>query len=106
MRPAPTPERQRRHQEVEFVAASAVDIAQITPPTTAGANGADGAPDGGDPGVFIPGDTPTTTGPGATRGSGPARPGPARHPERPDRQRVPPDRLGRPSHRDDRRRAR
>ena len=40
----------------EYVATSAVDIAQVTPPTTAGSNGADGSVDGGDPGVFLPTD--------------------------------------------------
>ena len=59
-------------QPSDFVEAQAVEIAQITPPTTAGPNTADGAPVGGDPGVFIPGDTSTTTGPGA---GGSARPG-------------------------------
>ena len=76
VRPAPTRDNGDATKKSEFVAAQAVDIAQITPPTTAGANGADGAPDG-DPGVFIPGDTPGTTGPGGARGSGPARPGPS-----------------------------
>jgi hypothetical protein len=76
-RPAPTKDSNSATKKSDFVAAQAVEIAQIAPPTTAGANGADSAPDGGDPGVFIPGDTPTTTGPGGTRGSGPARPGPS-----------------------------
>jgi hypothetical protein len=77
MRPAPTKSAGDATKKSDFVAAQAVEVAQIAPPTTAGANGADGAPDGGDPGVFIPGDTSTTTGPGGTRGSGPARPGPS-----------------------------
>jgi len=77
VRPAPTRDSGDATKKSDFVAAQAVDIAQVTPPTTAGPNGADGAPDGGDPGVFIPGDTPTTTGPGASRGSRPARPGPS-----------------------------
>ena len=67
MRPAPIRNGSDATKRSDFVAAQAVDIAQITPPTTAGANGADGAPDGGDPGVFIPGDAPTTTG---TQGPG------------------------------------
>jgi hypothetical protein len=78
VRPAPTRDNGNATLRSDFVAAQAVHIAQVTPPTTAGPNGADGAPDGGDPGVFIPGDTPTTTGaPGGTRGSGPARPAPS-----------------------------
>jgi len=78
VRPAPTRDGSDATKKSDFVAAQAVEIAQITPPTTAGANGADGAPDGGDPGVFIPGDTPAATGaPGGTRGSGPARSGPS-----------------------------
>jgi hypothetical protein len=75
VRPAPTPDSSDATERSDFVAAQAVEIAQITPPTTAGPNNADGAPDGGDPGVFIPGDTSTTTGPGGT--GGPARPGPS-----------------------------
>jgi hypothetical protein len=63
----------------DFAVTSPVEIAQIAPPTTAGANNADGAPDGGDPGVFLPGDTPTTTGapgsPGTTRPKGTAAAG-------------------------------
>jgi hypothetical protein len=76
VRPAPTPDSGNATKRSEFVAAQAVDIAQVAPPTTAGPNAADGAPDGGDPGVFIPGDTPSTTGPGGS-GSRPGRPGPA-----------------------------
>lgn len=75
VRPAPTGNGSDATKRSDFVAAQAVEVAQITPPTTAGPNTADGAPDGGDPGVFIPGDTSTTTGPGATRGT--ARPGPS-----------------------------
>jgi hypothetical protein len=75
VRPAPTGNGSDATERSDFIAAQAVDIAQITPPTTAGPNNADGAPDGGDPGVFIPGDTSTTTGPGVTRGT--ARPGPS-----------------------------
>lgn len=77
VRPAPTRDGSDATKRSDFVAAQAVEIAQITPPTTAGANAADGAPDGGDPGVFIPGDTSTTSRPGGTRGSSPARPGPS-----------------------------
>lgn len=68
VRPAPTPDKGDATKRSDYIAASAVDVAQITPPTTAGAapNGADGAPDGGDPGVFVPTDptspTPTTAG--------------------------------------------
>ncbi|MCA1846219.1 MAG: hypothetical protein LC792_24105 [Actinobacteria bacterium] len=52
----------------DYAVAAPVEIAQIAPPTTAGANNANGTPDGGDPGVFLPGDTPTTAGaPGSTR---------------------------------------
>jgi len=77
MRPAPTRDNANATKKSDYVAASAVEIAQVAPPTTAGTNGADAVPDGGDPGVFLPGDTPATTGPGGTRGSGPARPGPS-----------------------------
>jgi hypothetical protein len=78
VRPAPIRDGSDATKKSEFVATQAVDIAQVTPPTTAAANGADGAPDGGDPGVFIPGDTPAASGaPGGTRGSRPARPGPS-----------------------------
>jgi hypothetical protein len=75
VRPAPTGNGSDATQRSDFIAAQAVDIAQITPPTTAGPNNADGAPDGGDPGVFIPGDTSTTTRPGGTRAT--TRPGPS-----------------------------
>ena len=74
VRPAPTRDGSDATKRSDFIAAQPVEIAQITPPTTAGANAADGAPDG-DPGVFIPGDTPTTSGPRGNRG--PARPGPS-----------------------------
>lgn len=73
VRPAPTKDNGDAIKRSDYVATQAVEVAQITPPTTAGPNNADGAPDGGDPGVFIPGDTSTTTGPGGTRGT--ARPG-------------------------------
>jgi hypothetical protein len=76
MRPAPTRDNADATKKSDFVAAQAVDIAQVSPPTTAGSNGADSVTDGGDPGVFLPGDTPGTTGPGG-RGSRPARPGPS-----------------------------
>jgi hypothetical protein len=75
VRPAPTKSDGGATKGSNFVAAQAVEVAQITPPTTAGPNNADGAPDGGDPGVFIPGDTSTTTRPGGTRGT--ARPAPS-----------------------------
>jgi hypothetical protein len=74
VRPAPTSDGSNATKKSDFVAAQAIEIAQVAPPTTAGSNGADAAPDGGDPGVFLPGDTPATTGP---RGRGPARPGPS-----------------------------
>lgn len=54
----------------ENVTTPVVDIAQVTPPTTAGSSGPDGSVDGGDPGVFMPSDPTTTTRPG--RG-GPAK---------------------------------
>ena len=73
-----------------YAATSPVEIAQITPPSTAGAHNADGAPsDPGNPGVFVPEDpTSATTAPGSTgarptkgtptagRSSGPAASGP------------------------------
>jgi hypothetical protein len=77
VRPAPTKDGSDATRKSDFVAAPAVDIAQVSPPTTAGSNSADAVPDGGDPGVFLPGDTPGTTGPGGSRRSGPARPGPS-----------------------------
>jgi hypothetical protein len=85
VRPAPTRDGSDAAKKSDFVTAAPIEIAQVTPPTTAGANAADGAPDtgGGDPGVFIPGDTPTTTGaPGGTRGSRPPGPGPSSSPGR------------------------
>jgi hypothetical protein len=68
VRPAPTSvsgDGASATKRSEYVATSAVDIAQVTPPTTAGGtNGADGSPDGGDPGVFLPSDpTSSTTAP-------------------------------------------
>jgi hypothetical protein len=68
VRPAPTADTGKAAAATKtssYVATGAVDIAQVTPPTTAGANGADGAADGGDPGVFIPGDAPPSTAPGS-----------------------------------------
>ena len=77
VRPAPTSDGSTATKKSDFVAAQAVDVAAIAPPTTAGSNGADAVPDsGGGPGVNIPGDTSTTTGPGGSRGTSPARPGP------------------------------
>ena len=73
IRPAPTADNSTALKRSRWVATEAVDIAQVTPPTTAGPNAADGTPDG-DPGVFIPGDTSSTTRPGGSRGS---RPGPS-----------------------------
>jgi hypothetical protein len=66
-----------------FVATAPVDIVAVTPPTTAGPNNADGTPDGGDPGVFIPGDTPTTSGPGGRPTGGSTRSGPSSSGSRP-----------------------
>lgn len=65
VRPSPTSSDGSATKRSEYVATSAVDIAQVTPPTTAGGtNGADGTPDGGDPGVFLPSDpTSSTTAP-------------------------------------------
>jgi hypothetical protein len=57
-----------------FVATQAIDIAQVSPPTTAGGNGPDGSIDGGDVGVFLPGDTPSSTAPGS-HGTAPAKGG-------------------------------
>jgi hypothetical protein len=78
VRPAATKSDAAAMKRSDFVAAQAVEIAQITPPTTAGPNNADGAPDGGDPGVFIPGDTSTTTGPAGSPGTARPRPAPSR----------------------------
>lgn len=81
VRPAPTRDRGDATKRSEYVAASVVDVAHITPPTTAGSGagangggvGSDGAPGGGDAGVFVPTDSPTgTTAPGA-RGGSPGR---------------------------------
>ena len=105
-RPAPTKDDGGAVKRSSFVAASAVDIAQVTPPTTAGANGRRRCARRRGPRRVHPRRHADDHRP---RGNPRVRPGPARpgsHPERPDRQRVPPDRLGRPSHRDDRRRAR
>ena len=77
VRPAPTKDNANATKKSEYVAAAAVDVAQITPPSTAGAapNTADGAPaGGGDSGGPAPGDpnspTPTTAG---VRGGTPAK---------------------------------
>ncbi len=74
VRPAPTRDKGDATKKSEYIAAAAVDVAQITPPTTAGAapNGADGAPDGGDPGVFVPTD-PTSPTPATAGGKKPAK---------------------------------
>jgi hypothetical protein len=82
VRPAPTSVDPASTKRSEYVATSAVDIAQVTPPTTAGGtNGADGTPDGGDPGVFVPTDptSPTT----APAGAGPRASAPPRSVVRP-----------------------
>ena len=68
VRPAPTADTGKGAMATKtsgYVATAAVDIAQVTPPTTAGVNGPDGSADGGDPGVFIPGDTSSSTAPGS-----------------------------------------
>jgi hypothetical protein len=77
IRPAPTKDNANATMKSGYVAASAVDVAQITPPSTAGAaapNGADGAPAGGDPGAPAATDpnspTPTTAG---ARGGAPGK---------------------------------
>ena len=78
VRPAPTKDNAGDTKRSDYVAAAVVDVAQLTPPSTAGAaapNGADGAPAGGDPGVSGPAapnsPTPTTAGArGGTPGKG------------------------------------
>lgn len=75
VRPAPTRDNANKTKESSYVGAGAVDVAQITPPTTAGgaSSGPDGAPDGGDPGVSNPTDptSPTPSTAGARGGSPP-----------------------------------
>ena len=56
----------------DYVATSAVDIAQVTPPTTAGSNGADSADDG-DAGVFVPSDPTSPTAPAGPRAAAPPK---------------------------------
>ena len=80
-RPAPTREDSGATERSDFVAAQAVEVVP-PPPTTAGANNADGVPAGGEPGVFIP-ETPSSTTPPATAGSGPRPGGTARPSSRP-----------------------
>jgi hypothetical protein len=89
VRPAPTSgsgDGASATKKSEYIATSAVDIAQVTPPTTAGGgNGADGAPDGGDPGVFLPTDpTSSTTAPAGAgpRASAPSKQSAGRAPGR------------------------
>ncbi|HEV7687791.1 MAG TPA: hypothetical protein VGQ80_14550, partial [Acidimicrobiia bacterium] len=75
VRPAPTADSGKGASATKtsgFAATKAVDIAQVTPPTTAGVNGPDGSANGADPGVFIPGDTSSSTAPGAP-GTAPAK---------------------------------
>ncbi|MEW6472702.1 MAG: hypothetical protein AB1679_10555 [Actinomycetota bacterium] len=70
VRPAPNRDNANATKRSAYVAAAAVEVAQITPPSTAGAPaGADGAPDGGEPGVFVPTDptSPTTGKPPAAK---------------------------------------
>ncbi|HET9773149.1 MAG TPA: hypothetical protein VFS16_19810, partial [Acidimicrobiia bacterium] len=91
VRPAPTSgggDGAAATRKSEYVATEGVDIVQVLPPTTAGGgpNGADGAPDGGDPGVFLPTDpTSPTTAPAAAgpRGTTPAKQSAGRSPSRP-----------------------
>jgi hypothetical protein len=86
VRPAPTANSgtgASATKKSDYVAAQAVNVAQVTPPTTAGANNADGTPDGGDPGVFIPGDTPAAPGSPAAGPTTPTRSGPAASGPRP-----------------------
>lgn len=80
VRPAPTRDNAGATTRSEYVAGAVVDVAQITPPSTAGAGangggggGSDGA-SGGDPGVFVPVDptSPTTAG-GRGRGAAPGK---------------------------------
>jgi hypothetical protein len=74
VRAAPTSENASATKKSEYVATSAVDIAQVTPPTTAPSNGADGSVDGGgDPGVFEPSDPTSPAAPAAPRASAPAK---------------------------------
>ena len=63
VRPAPTRDKGDATKRSDYIAASAVDVANITPPSTAGAapNGADGAGGGGDQGVSIPTDPTSPT---------------------------------------------
>jgi hypothetical protein len=82
VRPAPNRDNAGATKRSDYVAASAVNVAQITPPTTAGsgagpnggAAGPDGAPAGGDPGASVPTDptSPTTAG-GGSRGPAPGK---------------------------------
>lgn len=72
VRPAPTSpsgDGASATKKSEYIATSPVEIAQVLPPTTTGgANGADHAPDGDEPGVFMPTDpTSPTTAPAGAR---------------------------------------
>ena len=81
VRPAPISGNANKTKESAYVAAGTVDVAQLTPPSTAGSgnngsNGADGAPTPGDPGT--PGSTGDSTSPttaGGGRGGAPAKGG-------------------------------
>jgi hypothetical protein len=73
VRPAPRPDNGDATKKSEYVATSTVDIAQVTPPTTAGGNNADGSVDGGDPGVFLPSDPTSPTAPAGPRASAPPK---------------------------------
>jgi len=85
VRPAPTRDNAGATKRSDYIAASAVDVAQITPPTTAGpgaganggGSGPDGAPAGGDPGVFVPTDPTSPTTAGGGRGGGPGKTSPS-----------------------------
>jgi hypothetical protein len=78
VRPAPTADSGNGASATKtsnYVAAQAVNVAQVTPPTTAaaGPNGADGTIDhSGDNGVLLPTDPTSSTAPGS-HGSGPGK---------------------------------
>jgi hypothetical protein len=69
VRPAPTANDGKgasATKKSDAVATQAVEIAQVTPPTTAGVNGADGSIDhSGDGGVFLPTDPTSPNAPGS-----------------------------------------
>jgi hypothetical protein len=97
VRPAPTKDDGDAAKRSSYVAGEPMEIAAVTPPTTAGPNGADGAPDGGDPGVFIPGDTTTTSGPSGAQGAGGGRKAPPANRSGPTSSGIRPSAAGRPT---------